>query len=752
MLSSLGIVLLLLVGVVVCELFTLTPNDALNVMTTPSRAFFGKSLAFDGVSTLLVSQPVDIVTSNQCSSSGTVHVYDFDITLGVGIYQSSILGSNIWNGTTCHLGQHVSVSRALATISDTTRVYVLSRDTISTWSLKLQVDGIHGAVYGRFAVVVGVSSTTLYQLSSATSQLTPLWTQQHTTVETTVYRAAIHNSVLAVVYRQAEYFQAVVMQYNTQTATVVKQINLRGMTLGNGATVTSLYFCDGSSLLIGVDMGGGRTMIVRVDISTWELVTLNSDCSTSMAASCYGKVTAVGCYSGDYVDLYDTTVSVTPYTRMKKSSGTLYGYSTVVLPNTWVVSSAVQQNNSVGAVYGNSLQCMRKQLSCKNGVCSDDGTSCVCSQRWAGTTCEKCAGGYFGATCSLECQGNKVYDIPTAQCVCARTASKGYWDGPDCSLCLSGYVGTSCNASCGCNDHGTCTTPNVCTCYSDPAAGYWDGPACAWCKSQYTGSSCTITCGYDNGKLCGGHGQCQIRNGYPTCVCFGSDSDGYFSGSTCSMCAKGYLLDNGCKPEPDASGPFIIAAATLFGLVCLIIVCFIPFRLFMHRRHMQRMRALQLANMEGTNPTGDGTAPAPQGVVPPRSEDSIRYEEDLETILEPSRQIRESIEEKGGAVPRELMCPITSELFVDPVVTADGHTYERIAILQWFKKKQTSPVTNLPVDASIIVPNNTVRSQVVAFREQFMQKAETAPFGNEGEPSPQNDAVVATAALPASVS
>jgi hypothetical protein len=33
----------------------------------------------------------------------------------------------------------------------------------------------------------------------------------------------------------------------------------------------------------------------------------------------------------------------------------------------------------------------------------------------------------------------------------------------------------------------------------------------------------------------------------------------------------------------------------------------------------------------------------------------------------------------------------------DPVVAADGHTYERRAIEGWFEKHLTSPITNLPL-------------------------------------------------------
>ena len=62
----------------------------------------------------------------------------------------------------------------------------------------------------------------------------------------------------------------------------------------------------------------------------------------------------------------------------------------------------------------------------------------------------------------------------------------------------------------------------------------------------------------------------------------------------------------------------------------------------------------------------------------------------------------------------ELLCPITQELFVDPVVAADGFTYERGALLAWFAKCSdgtvTSPLTNAPLSSMVIVDNQIARS------------------------------------------
>lgn len=57
----------------------------------------------------------------------------------------------------------------------------------------------------------------------------------------------------------------------------------------------------------------------------------------------------------------------------------------------------------------------------------------------------------------------------------------------------------------------------------------------------------------------------------------------------------------------------------------------------------------------------------------------------------------------------ELLCPITCEVMRDPVVAADGFSYEKSAILTWIGNgKCTSPMTNEPLDDLNVRPNRTL--------------------------------------------
>jgi hypothetical protein len=64
-------------------------------------------------------------------------------------------------------------------------------------------------------------------------------------------------------------------------------------------------------------------------------------------------------------------------------------------------------------------------------------------------------------------------------------------------------------------------------------------------------------------------------------------------------------------------------------------------------------------------------------------------------------------------------CPISREIMKDPVMIEDGHTYERIHIATWFKKKRnnaTSPMTGVKIKNKKMTPNHTLKSMISAWK------------------------------------
>ena len=67
----------------------------------------------------------------------------------------------------------------------------------------------------------------------------------------------------------------------------------------------------------------------------------------------------------------------------------------------------------------------------------------------------------------------------------------------------------------------------------------------------------------------------------------------------------------------------------------------------------------------------------------------------------------------GSAAPDAFLCPISQELMTDPVIAADGHSYERAEIEKWFATgKQTSPMTNSAIASQTLVSNHGLKSQI----------------------------------------
>lgn len=90
---------------------------------------------------------------------------------------------------------------------------------------------------------------------------------------------------------------------------------------------------------------------------------------------------------------------------------------------------------------------------------------------------------------------------------------------------------------------------------------------------------------------------------------------------------------------------------------------------------------------------------------------------------------------KGGpewrsAVEEELKCPITMSRMHDPVVSCDGHSYERAAIIRWLRRHPTSPKSNLVLGSKALVTNRALAAIARIYGE------EEAPYGEEEVPEP----------------
>ncbi|CAH0372959.1 unnamed protein product [Pelagomonas calceolata] len=90
----------------------------------------------------------------------------------------------------------------------------------------------------------------------------------------------------------------------------------------------------------------------------------------------------------------------------------------------------------------------------------------------------------------------------------------------------------------------------------------------------------------------------------------------------------------------------------------------------------------------------------------------------LETSLtahqEELRRLKGLLTERG--IPDGLVCPLSLEIYEDPVMAADGFSYERREIATWFARgKRTSPKTNEELPHTFLTPNHDLKAMCQDF-------------------------------------
>eukprot|EP00736_Rhodelphis_marinus_P014186 Rmarinus@m.1453 len=218
---------------------------------------------------------------------------------------------------------------------------------------------------------------------------------------------------------------------------------------------------------------------------------------------------------------------------------------------------------------------------------------CVCDVGWAGPLCEKCASGYYGEFCDLECPGGASQPCyghgvcssgrnGTGECYC----QEGYNDQSGCRSCQAGYAGypacrlyhSDCPAgkeenSTYCNHHGSCETvigdsgsPHaVCSCDE-----HYVGSTCSECEVGRYGPDClSCSCGHSLA-----HGECDDGiTGSGTCRC----AEGFDPETNCHSCVRGYTGYPNCREDHSGNEQLTSLGVALLMLSlagCIMVIYF----------------------------------------------------------------------------------------------------------------------------------------------------------------------------------
>jgi hypothetical protein len=58
------------------------------------------------------------------------------------------------------------------------------------------------------------------------------------------------------------------------------------------------------------------------------------------------------------------------------------------------------------------------------------------------------------------------------------------------------------------------------------------------------------------------------------------------------------------------------------------------------------------------------------------------------------------------------MCPLALEIMFEPVLDREGNSFEREAILKFLEGNAVSPISRMPLNPSMLVPNNALREVI----------------------------------------
>eukprot|EP00730_Choanoeca_flexa_P007483 TRINITY_DN12340_c1_g1_i1.p1 TRINITY_DN12340_c1_g1~~TRINITY_DN12340_c1_g1_i1.p1 ORF type:complete len:730 (+),score=153.13 TRINITY_DN12340_c1_g1_i1:94-2190(+) len=93
----------------------------------------------------------------------------------------------------------------------------------------------------------------------------------------------------------------------------------------------------------------------------------------------------------------------------------------------------------------------------------------------------------------------------------------------------------------------------------------------------------------------------------------------------------------------------------------------------------------------------------------------------LDQVLEGNpvlaERLQQQLQSQEREVPDRLLCPITMDLMVDPVLAEDGRVYDREAIATWLRQTGMSPMTRQPI-GNELKPVMLIKNMVEDFHRQ----------------------------------
>jgi len=358
--------------------------------------------------------------------------------------------------------------------------------------------------------------------------------------------------------------------------------------------------------------------------------------------------------------------------------------------------------------------------SCAPGSFSNSSSSTACylcpsgtySDDYGSTSCSLCSNGTFSSTGSINC----------TLCSAGTFASE---DGSEtCIGCSPGsYAPSSGSSSCTKCSAGSYSSSNATVCLLCPRGTYSSSQGAGYCMPCPPGSVATLL----------GATSCQ--------PC--SDGTASANATLCVPCTNGANQDHTeCLPADSSSGDSTgVILGVVFGLLAFGIIVFVGVVIYRRRavQTVQHPEGKPLIDMRRDEDFDEEEAFS-------RRSSQIQIHEDIQEFLYMKRKSQTSVDSSeftsqdeicqrelfqlstemaknnqeilhsADQIPGDFIDPLTKQVMFDPVVAADGRTYERRSIEIWMKHHRRSPVMRRTLDIKVLVPNSKLKQQIDAFR------------------------------------
>ena len=117
--------------------------------------------------------------------------------------------------------------------------------------------------------------------------------------------------------------------------------------------------------------------------------------------------------------------------------------------------------------------------------------------------------------------------------------------------------------------------------------------------------------------------------------------------------------------------------------------------------------------MTTTTPREDETVAAVATCTPEASD--VEQDTTTATCQEHAEDTERTEDDDASTsdIPEEFICPLTLEIFTDPLMDKRGMNWERSAILEWLNRGNTTcPLTREPMSFRSLIPNVNLRTRV----------------------------------------